>query len=446
MGRLNRFITQVLGIDGFEVIEKYWERPGGFRFIPASDWFAPADAVLVFVVGRRWIGRCPECLRRCRKVHEHLETRRWKDLPWAGHPVQIEYTPDRLDCLSCRQACVELLPWADRYQRETKRLQQSMALQAQSMPTSHVAMLHAVDWHTVRRAEKQALGRWQATRVDVPLEMVGVDEKYLGRRNTCDDKFVTIVSNLETGEPLWIGFGRRQATLSAWLNTLSAEAKSAIKLFAMDMHDPFRLAIRADPVLANVTITHDPFHITKRAGAAIDELRRQIFFRAGPEMRAIGRGKRWLVLRAWHNCTPEQRLQLRELFRCNTKLANAYQVVEELREVLHAPEELSMAMGLVHVLRRTERRNNAPMRKLHDSLDAHFQEIVALGKFHPPTGRIEALNNNWETTVRQGRGYRDLDFLLLKLRFMTANPVRTDDGVRRFLALGLPVPYRKAAA
>jgi hypothetical protein len=55
------------------------------------------------------------------------------------------------------------------------------------------------------------------------------------------------------------------------------------------------------------------------------------------------------------------------------------------------------------------------------------------------------LNNNWETAVRQARGYRNLDFLLLKLRFMTANPVRTDNGVRRFLALGLPTPYAKAA-
>ena len=55
---------------------------------------------------------------------------------------------------------------------------------------------------------------------------------------------------------------------------------------------------------------------------------------------------------------------------------------------------------------------------------------------------------NWETLVRRARGYRDLDYLLRKLRFMVANPVRQQDGVRRFLALGLPVPLnaRKRAA
>jgi hypothetical protein len=29
----------------------------------------------------------------------------------------------------------------------------------------------------------------------------------------------------------------------------------------------------------------------------------------------------------------------------------------------------------------------------------HREEIFALGEHHPPTGRIEALNNNWETLV-----------------------------------------------
>ena len=43
------------------------------------------------------------------------------------------------------------------------------------------------------------------------------------------------------------------------------------------------------------------------------------------------------------------------------------------------------------------------MRKLHESLKDHLAEIVALGELRPPTGRIEALNNNWETLVRTRR-------------------------------------------
>jgi hypothetical protein len=42
--------------------------------------------------------------------------------------------------------------------------------------------------------------------------------------------------------------------------------------------------------------------------------------------------------------------------------------------------------------------------------------------------------------------YRDYDYLLLKLKFMTANPIRTDVGVKRFLALDLPAPPLRRAA
>lgn len=65
---------------------------------------------------------------------------------------------------------------------------------------------------------------------------------------------------------------------------------------------------------------------------------------------------------------------------------------------------------------------------------------LALARFRPPTGRIEALNGNWETMVRRGRGYRDHAYLLRKLRFVTANPVRDSAGIKRFLALGLIPP------
>jgi transposase len=440
MGQRSRELTQVFGYRGWVVKEVVFEDSRHTPVVPVAGYDVPQDVVVVLRVARRWTARCAACGATCGKIHGRLRARRWHDLPWAGRAVVIEYAPIRVKCDRCGSHAEELLAWAERYHRATQRFEQHLALDAFSMPLLHVATKYGVSWGTVRRAEVAAIGRWEATRSEVPLRFVGLDEKFLGRRNTWDDKFVTIVSNLETGEPIWIGFGRRELTVKRWLDTLSPEQKASIVLFAMDMHEPFKNAVRADPALAHAAIVHDPFHVMKRAGEAITALRREIFFRAGPEMRRIGRGMRWLVLRAWEKCDDDQRATLRRLFSLNAKLGRAYQVVDELRHVLHAPDQTAMTAGLVRILRRTERRDNAPMRKLHDSLDSHFREIIALGEHHPPTGRIEALNNNWETLVRRARGYRDLDYLLRKLRFMTANPVRQQDGVRRFIALGLPVP------
>jgi hypothetical protein len=96
---------------------------------------------------------------------------------------------------------------------------------------------------------------------------------------------------------------------------------------------------------------------------------------------------------------------------------------------------------------RTARRDVLALRRLHDTLNERWNESVALAEHRPPVGRLEALNNDRETLVRRGRGYRDHNYLLRKLRFMTANPIRTDDGVRRFLALRhhAAMPRRQAA-
>ena len=446
MSQRTRILTQIAGFRGWKVAEVYWRGAWGERIEPIAGYDVGPGAVLVLVMARRWAPRCGRCLAivsgRC---HARRGTRRWADLPWAGHRVVIEYAPERLKCRCCGSYATELLGWADPKQRQTRRLQQHLALDAFSMPLSHVATKYGLSWRTIRRAEQDAIIRWERTRPAQPLEMVGIDEKWLGRRHKTPHKFVTIVSNLATGEPVWIGYGRDSDTLKSWLATVSAEQKSAIRLFAVDMHEPYKKAIRADEGLAHASVVHDPFHVMKRAGEAVTELRRQVFFRAGSEMRAVGRGTRWLVLRPWERLGGDDQLRLRRLFSLNGKLARAYQTVEQLREALKAPDELALADALCRVLRRTARRDNVPIRKLHDSLVQHIDGILALAHHRPPTGRIEALNNNWESLVRRGRGYRDHQYLLRKLRFLTANPVRKRDGILRFLALGL-TPHTSEAA
>jgi hypothetical protein len=42
-----------------------------------------------------------------------------------------------------------------------------------------------------------------------PTSLTGVDEIYLGKKQ----KFLRVVTNLETGEPLWFGRERKKETL-----------------------------------------------------------------------------------------------------------------------------------------------------------------------------------------------------------------------------------------
>lgn len=446
-GRRVRVFTQMLGYAGWNVVSAYWESADGERLEVGPAAILPRDARLILCPVRHWAARCGACHARCDKPHDlRRATRRWEELPAFGHRVFLEYAPQRWKCPKCGGAPVEALAWGDSYQHETTRFQQQVAFDALCMPVSQAAAKYGLPWANVFRCVASAILRWNLTRPKVCATRLGMDEKYLGRRGNHPDKYVTIISNLDTGEPIWYGWGRSEATVKLYLDTLRAEEKSAITLVAMDMHQAFANAIRNDPALKHVAIVHDPFHVLKRVGEAVTEVRRATFFRAGAELRAVGRGTAWLVLRAWENTSEEQKATLKRLFSYNLGLARAYQIKEEMREVLRADTGEEMRAGLEHVLKRTQRRSNIPLRRLHDSLVNHREAIVALGTHRPPVGRVEALNNNWETQVRQGRGYRNVEYLFHRLRFVTANPLHSEGGIRRFLAIGQPPPLGKAAA
>ena len=143
--------------------------------------------------------------------------------------MHTAHTPFRVVCEQCGATPLEALPWADRYQRDT-RLQHHLALEAASMPTVRAADQYGLSWSTVRRAGESAIARWEAMRSKAKLHQVGVNEKYLGRRHSREENSITIVSNPDTGEPLWIGHGRKGETLKKWLITLGKSKKKRIVL------------------------------------------------------------------------------------------------------------------------------------------------------------------------------------------------------------------------
>jgi Transposase len=74
----------------------------------------------------------------------------------------------------------------------------------------------------VRAIDLRYLQRWSAARRKDPLVQMGVDEIYFGKQM----KFITVVSNLETGEPSWFGQDRKQETLERAQSTTPQLAPS----------------------------------------------------------------------------------------------------------------------------------------------------------------------------------------------------------------------------
>ena len=139
---------------------------------------------------------CGGCGISVRDVHSSTE-RALRDLPWGVWRVWLRVEVHRVRCRRCGVR-TERLPFVTGKAHVTTRLERAVARDCEAAPVSRVAAQWGLAAETVRRLDKRVLRRWAAARPRQPVRYLGVDEIYLGRR----DKFLTVVSDLERGEPI----------------------------------------------------------------------------------------------------------------------------------------------------------------------------------------------------------------------------------------------------
>jgi transposase len=265
----------------------------------------------------------------------------------------------------------------------------------------------------VRAIDLRYLQRWSATRRKEPLEQMGVDEVYFGKQM----KFITVVSNLETGEPLWFGQDRKQETLDEFFRTqVTKRQRKRIEAACVDMWRPFTNSIKQ--WAPNCRIIYDKFHVLQHANKAIDEVRRAEFFRKGGRMRGVVKGKRWLLLTRWMNLDSQKRQELNQLFVLNRRVMKAYLLKESLERLWTYRYEGAMLNYLKNWVDQLRWQRLVPFQDLAKMLLDHLDGILNYCRTKVRFGVVEAINGNIKTLFRRGRGYKNLGYLLLKAQRM----------------------------
>ena len=291
----------------------------------------------------------------------------------------------------------------------SKRFEEAVGQACESAAVRRVARQFGLAASTVRAIDLRYLQRWAQGRLRPALRQMGVDEIYLGKKQ----KFLTVVTNLETGEPLWFGRERKKETLDEFFEKhLSAFQRSAIRAACVDKWEPFRQSL--EQWVPECRIIYDKFHIMQHANAAVDEVRRAEFFRKGGRMRGVVKGKRWLLLTRWMNLDGQKRQQLNDLFALNRRVMKAYLLKESLERLWTYRYEGAMLRYLQSWIDELRWQRLAPFQKLAQMLVDHLDGILNYCRTKVRFGVVEAINGNIKTLLRRGRGYRNLAYLLLK--------------------------------
>jgi len=350
---------------------------------------------------------CSGCGRRCSAVAEVYE-REVRDLPWSEYKATVVIELYRVACPDCglKTEKVDSLPSKAPF---SKRFEDAVGMTCESAPTLRVARQFGLPESTVRAMDLRYLRRWAARRRRPALRQMGVDEIYLGKKQ----KFLTVVCNLQTSEPLWFGWERKKATLDQFFaEQLSGRQRKGIAAACVDMHEPFRLSL--EEWAPQCRLIYDKFHIMQHANEAVSEVKRAEFFRRGGAARELVKGKHWLLLTRWVNLSGKQKQRLNELFALNRRVMKAYLMKESLERLWTYTYEGAMLRYLQDWIDQLRWQRLQPMEKLASTLLNHLEGILNHCKTKVPLGVVEAVNGNIKALLRRGRGYRDLQYLLLK--------------------------------
>ena len=340
-----------------------------------------------------------------------------RDLPCFEYTTTLVVETYRVKCPRCgiRAERVAQLPSKAPY---SKRFEEAVGQACESAAARQVARHMGLAESTVRAIDLRYLERWDAKRRKPPLRQMGVDEIYRGKKG----KFLTVVCNLETAEPLWFGRERKKETLDDFFRSqLVSRQRKRIEAACVDMWEPFRLSL--EEWVPGCRIIYDKFHILQYANDAVDEVRRAEFFRKGRKMRDVIKGKKWLLLSRWKNLAKNQRGVLNRVFHLNRRVFKAYLLKESLEQLWDYRYEGAMLNYLKKWVDQLRWQRLPSFQKLAAMLLKHLDGILNYCRTKVRFGVVEAVNGNIRMLINRGRGYQNLRYLLLKAKRMAVTNI-----------------------
>ena len=163
-------------------------------------------------------------------------------------------------------------------------------------------------------------------------------------------------------------------------------------------------------------IVYDRFHLVMNVNQAVDEVRRTQCRKASKEDRQLIKGQRYLILGNQEDLDADARGKLDKLLEANEAISTAYILKEQFRW-LFSYKRLGWAMrALDNWCAMALASGLAPFQRLARGFQRQSEKVCGFVKHGLTSGLIEGFNNLIARMIHKAYGYRDLDYLELKLR------------------------------
>lgn len=339
----------------------------------------------------------------------------------AGWFLYLEFERWRIDCPRCHGVRVERLDWLANNPRYTARFAMHVGNLCRTMTNKAVAELERLHDSTVKDLSKRYMAEL-VRRAGTPApRAIGIDEIAIHKGHD----YRVVVSDLERGRPIWFGgSGRTEADIDQFFAWLGPKKSAHIELAVMDMWRPFGNSTGKNA--PNARVIFDKFHIITHLSAALDQVRRDEYKRLQGEDRNYIKGQRYTLLSNRENLSLDGRKSLAKLLAANKRLHTAYLLKESLGQLWSYRSERGAKAFFDSWKQSLRWQRLEPYQKFARMIDKHWDGIAAycLPENKVSLGLVEGLNNKIRVIQRSAYGYRDEEYLQLKViaSFLPALP------------------------
>ena len=407
----------IAGLSDFQVI-KYAETDGFYYFFAALE--KPVNCVC---------GADQSLLNK----HGWTEVLRIMDLPIHTKKVVIFYKSRRYRCSVCKKTCQSNSEQVYDSHRMTMRLYKYICDESMSTERTFVSIEREVGVNNliVREIQADYAAKLIENHVFEYSPWIGIDEVYPTSRK---EPRCVICAPLED-RVLDILFDNDSSTLGEFL--LQIDGREKIEVVSIDMHDPYRVAVRL--ALENAKIVVDRFHVQKLVNDALKDVIRVIrWYLTRAERETFLCPETYLLIAGFGTKTgkklkrdskvsaEKRETAMRTLFDRVPEVEEAYKLKEEFSEILDlwdfekAKERARSWLDRVEEFRKNfhkkyekfcDKARRKPFANIVSEFNSWFDEIVNYVLYKRHFGKFvtnaysENLNRMIKEFNRRGYGY-----------------------------------------
>lgn len=247
-------------------------------------------------------------------------------------------------------------------------------------------------------------------------------------------KFVTNLVCYKESKILSNAPGRSSKSLLKCLKVLPEEKLKQIKVFAVDMHEPFIQVIRKMCPNANICI--DRFHLAEKINSAFDDLRKAEFKKAKEfndefQLTMLAPHRRFVLIEREKLLSKKDLKMLDHLKEVNKNILNGMILVEHFHRMLDKTQVIEFRKSLILWYRLVRESNLHPFKKLAHLIKKHRSYIEAYIDSKLTTAKSEGLNNKIKVLRRSGYGYTNqesyLNKILQRCGYLNSKFINTND-------------------